>query len=141
MRSEPKIRSEAEIRSEVSARLRRRGLLLLDGGLGALTVFLIYTYTGYRSLGEPWATLVILFLCGWFVLGVIHTAAVLYAELRERLVRSAIERERQFYLLRDNYEKQKRSEAWDDEYSRLRIADDGELVDFSEETFERKRHE
>jgi hypothetical protein len=66
---------------------------------------------------------------GLTYLGVLHTAYVLYVELRERLIRSAIERERQFYLLRDNYEKQKRSEAPDDN-SRLRLTDDGELIDY-----------
>src|SRR5687767_243153 len=103
------MRSETEIRSEVSARLWRRSLWLLDAGLGALTVFLVYMFTRYRSFGEPWASIVIVFLFGWFMLGIVHTTYFLYVEIRERLVHSAIERERQFYLLRENYEKQKRS--------------------------------
>lgn len=126
------MRSDGEIRREVETRLKRRGLLLLNGGLGVLAVFLLYQFTRFRSFGEPWATLILLFMLGWFVLGILHTAAVVYVELRERLVRSAVERERQFYLLRDNYEKQKRAEIRERDYeaSDLRIADDGELVDY-----------
>jgi hypothetical protein len=124
------MRSDIEIRREVETRLRRRGLLVLNGGLGALVVLFLYQYTTYRSLGEPLATLVILFMLGWFFLGVIHATAVLYIEMRDRLVRSAIERERQFYLLRDHYEKQKRSR---EDAARLRRLDDGELVDYPDE--------
>lgn len=134
MQDEMKFRSEAEIRSDVERRLKRRGLLLLNAGLGVLAVFLLYQFTRFRSFGEPWATLILLFMLGWFVLGILHTAAVLYIELRERLVRSAIERERQFYLLRDNYEKQKRAEIRERDFdtSRLGISDDGELIDYPE---------
>lgn len=134
MQNETKFRSEAEIRNDVTNRLKRRGLLLLNGGLGVLAVFLLYQFTRFRSFGEPWATLILLFMLGWFVLGILHTAAVVYVELREWLVRSAIERERQFYLLRDNYEKQKRAEIRDRDYdtARLSISDDGELIDYPE---------
>ena len=134
MQTETKFRTEAKIRSEVPNRLKRRGLLLLNGGLGVLAVFLLYQFTRFSSFGEPWSTLILLFMLGWFVLGILHTAAVAYVELRERLVRSALERERQFYLLRDNYEKQKRAEIRerDLDASYLRIADDGELIDYPE---------
>jgi hypothetical protein len=134
MQNEMKFRTDAEIRSEVTNRLKRRSLLLLNGGLGVLAVFLLYQFTRFRSFGEPWATLILFFMLGWFVLVILHTAAVVYVELRERLVRSAIERERQFYLLRDNYEKQKRTEIREHDYgaSRLGISDDGELIDYPE---------
>ena len=39
MQNEAKFRTEAEIRNEVTNRLKRRGLLLLNGGLGVLAVF------------------------------------------------------------------------------------------------------
>ena len=47
-------------------------------------------------------------------------------------VRSAIERERQFYLLQDAYEKRKRDEALP------RLSEDGELIDFPEERAEER---
>ena len=128
------MRSEDEIRREVEGRLRRRGLLIVDGGLWLLVGFGLFEYTQYRSVpfSEPWPTVLIFFMLFWGALLGLHTLAVLYIEVREWMVRRAIEREREFYALQNAYEKRKR----DDSASRSmdeappRIAEDGELITF-----------
>ncbi|MBI1256329.1 MAG: hypothetical protein GC204_02555 [Chloroflexi bacterium] len=132
------MRSEQEIRREVEGRLKRRGLLLLDGGLGALVVFFLYQFSRYRSFGDPWAGLILLFIFGWFAFGILHTAYVLYVEAREWLVQRAITREREFYALKMAYEKRKRDDSFSlNEYgSRPRISEDGELISFPEDEIE-----
>jgi hypothetical protein len=126
------MRSDAEIRKQVETRLRRWGLLFLDGGLGVLVVFFLYQFSKEHSFGEPLASWLTLFVLGWFVLGLLHTAYVLYVEVREWLVSRAINREREFYALQNAYEKHKR----DDSASRNTDAahpltsEDGELIDF-----------
>src|SRR5664279_3117144 len=83
-------------------------------------------------LGEPWDTLFVFFMLAWLGLVGLHTLRVLYVELREWLVRRAVERERQFYVLQDAYEKRKHGESFsraaDDTFPRS--TDDGELIDF-----------
>ena len=128
------MRSEYQIRREVETRLRRRGLLLLDGGLGVLVIFFLYQYTRDRSFGEPLATLIVLFILGWFMLGILHTAYVLYVEAREWLVQRAITREREFYVLKESYEKRKRDQALP------RPSDDGELIDFPDGEAEERNY-
>ncbi len=120
------MRSEAEIRTEVETRLRRRGLLILNGGMWAAVVFFLFEYTRSRSLGlgEPWTTMLILFLLAWLAVIGVQTIRVLYVEMREWLVRYAIERERELYMERGAYEKRKHDQALS------RRSDDGELVAF-----------
>lgn len=123
------MRSEAEIRREVETRLRRRGLLLLNGGLwtGAVLFLALLMPRGvYGSL----TGLIMIGMLAWTLALGLHAFRVVYVELRERLVNSAIERERQFYLLRENYEKQKRFEERDRaDAAFVHLSDDGELVD------------
>lgn len=128
------MRSDIEIRREVETRLRRRGLLLLNGALWAGAVLASYLYVERYSLANALSSYLFFFMLAWtFVLG-LHFLRLLYVELRERMVRSAIERERQFYLLRDHFEKQKRSETRKrEDAASLRLLDDGELVDYPDE--------
>ena len=128
------MRSDWEIRREVEMRLRRRGLLILDGGLWLLVGFGLFEFTQYRSLpfSEPWPTLIIVFMLIWLVLVGLHGAGVAYVEVREWMVKRAIEREREFYVLQNAYEKRKHNEPSSrsvDEARRL-AADDGELITF-----------
>lgn len=122
------MRSEAEIRREVETRLRRRGWLIVNGGLWLAVVSGMFAYTRYRSLGlgEPWTSLIILFMLMWLVFIGLHAFRVIYVELREHLIQRAIEHERRLYTQGDAYEKSKR-----DDTSILSIADDGELIDFA----------
>lgn len=123
------MRSEAEIRREVETRLRRRGLLLLNGVLWVVAVAVVYRITLVSSFGSL-SGLVIIALFMWMLALGLHAFRVVYVELRERLVNSAIERERQFYLLRENYEKQKRFEERERaDTAFVHLSDDGELVD------------
>ena len=125
------MRSDAEIRSEVETRLKRRGLLVVNGGLYLLSGLFFYFYIRTNGFFNALGSYLFFFMLAWTGILLLHILRVAFVEMRERLVRSAIERERQFYLLRDNFEKQKRSEGHDYDDSRLRIADDdGELVDY-----------
>ena len=127
------MRSEAEIRHEVETRLRRWVRLLLHGGLWAVGAVIVYRITLFSSFGSL-TGLIVFAMFVWTVLLVLHVLRTIYNELRERMVRGAIERERQFYLLRDHYEKRKRSEDRErGEAARLHIADDGELIDYPQE--------
>ena len=130
------MRSEGEIRREVEGRLKRRGLLIADGGLWLLVGFGLVEFTEYRSLrfSEPWPTVIILFMLFWGALLGLHTLAVLYIEVREWMVQRAIAREREFYALKMAYEKRKRddSASRNIERSRPLIAEDGELISFPE---------
>jgi hypothetical protein len=124
------MRSEAEIRREVETRLLRRGLLLLNGGLWAAAVFILSIVMPRGTLGTTLTGLLTVGMLAWTLVLLLHAFRVVYVELRERLVNSAIERERQFYLLRENYEKQKRSEERERADSAfVHLSDDGELVD------------
>ena len=133
------MRSEAEIRSEVETRLRRRLMLFLHGALWVVGAAIVYRVTRFSSFGSLTGMVMLLLLAWTGMLG-LHVLRVGYVELRERLVRGAIERERQFYLLRDNYEKRKRSEerGRSEEHEReestvVHLSDDGELVDAPDE--------
>ncbi len=119
------MRTEAEIRGAVEARLRRWGLLALNGILWVGAAKLIYGYSQYGNFGQ-FAGAVILFMIVWAALFGLHALRVFYVELRERLVRRAVEREREFYQLQVAYEKRKHEEPLP------RLSDDGELIDFPE---------
>ena len=138
MQIETKFRTEAEIRSEVTSRLRRLSLLLLDGGLWLAAVLILSQLMPGRSFGTTLNGLITISMLGWTIIVVLHIIRVAYIEMRERLVRSAIERERQFYLLRENYEKRKRTEERNYDDSLLRISDDGELVDYPQQNTKEK---
>jgi hypothetical protein len=118
------MRSETEIRREIEARLRRRGFLLLHGALWAIITFSLYAYSRYQGVPVGWTTSAVFFMGLWaFIVG-LHTFWVGYVELRDRLVRQAVERERRYYPMGDAYAKPKRREA------PPRLSDDGDLVDF-----------
>ena len=120
------MRSEAEIRKQVEDHLKRRGLWVVDAGLWLLAVFFLWTFMPNVGLSTTFKGLTALFMVAWTgVLGA-HTLRTIYVELREYLVRRAIERERRYYVMGDEYGKRKRDEA----ISRLEVGDDGELVDF-----------
>ena len=131
------MRSEGEIRREVETRLRRRGLLIADGGLWLLASFGIYNYDQYGNFGI-YGNIIVAFMLVWTALLGLHTLAVLYIEMRERLVRQAIAREREFYVLQATYEKHKRDDSLsrNEEESRPRIREDGELISFPEDEIE-----
>ena len=118
------MRSEAEIRKQVTARLWRLGLFVVDGGLWLAAVFILSQIMPSGGFGQ-FRGLIVLLMLGWTVLLGLHTLWVLGVELREYLVRRAVEREREFYMLHGDYEKSKRDEAIP------RLSDDGELIDFS----------
>ena len=118
------MRSEAEIRRDVVTRLRRRGLFVLNGGLWLMTVFVLSQIMPYASFGTTVRGFLILFMFGWTAALGLHTLWTIYVELREWLVRRAIDREREFYRMRDSYEKRKYVEALPN------LAADGELIDF-----------
>jgi hypothetical protein len=132
------MRSEAEIRREIESRLRRRGLLIVHGAIWAAVTTSLYLYARVQGVPVGWTNSAVFFMSLWaFIVG-LHAFYVIYVELRERLVRKAIERERKYYQMGDAYYgKRKRFEALppleDDE-------DDSEdaLVDFPEEV-RRKR--
>jgi len=125
------MRSEAEIRREVETRLRRRSMLVLHGVLWVVAAVVVYRITLFSSFGSL-SGLIIFAMFMWTLLLGLHLLRTVYHELRERLVRNAVERERQFYLLRDHYEKQKRSEQRE-EFGVVHLSDDGELVDAPDE--------
>ena len=125
------MRSEGEIRHEVETRLRRWGFLALNGILWVGAAKLIYGYSQYDNFGR-FSGVVVLFMLGWLVLVGLHALRTIYVEGREWLVRRAIAREREFYVLQNAYEKPKRDESVslsDDARPSLQ-AEDGELVDF-----------
>jgi hypothetical protein len=71
-----------------------------------------------------WTTSAAFFMGLWACLVGLHAFWVIYVELRERLVRKAIERERRYYQIGDSFQKPKRRAA------APRLRDDGELVDY-----------
>lgn len=119
------MRSEAEIRKQVEDHLKRRLLLVLDGGLWLAAVFFLWRYSITSSLGS-FEGLAILFMLGWTGIVGLHTLRTIYVELREYLVKRAIERERRTYVTFSDDETMKRKH--DDAIPRL--SDDGELIDF-----------
>jgi hypothetical protein len=129
------MRTEFEIRREVESRLRRRGLLVVNGGLWLMAVFILSQIMPYSSFGTTLNGLLVLFMLGWTAALGLHTPWTIYVELREWLVRRAIDREREFYRMRDTYEKRKHSEALS------HLTDDGELIDFPEALSQRKGQE
>lgn len=120
------MRSEAEIRKQVENHLKRRGLLVLDGGLWLLAVFIEAEFLRFRGLSTTMTGLLTLLMIAWTLGLGLHFVRTVYVELREILVRRAIERERGLYLAKDGYEKPKR----------LDVSNDGELVDWSIEDAE-----
>jgi len=132
------MRSEAEIRREVEGRLRRRGLLIADWGFWLLVGFAIVSYFRHQSFASDYDNVAALFVLFWTALLGLHTLAVLYIEAREWLVRRAIQREREFYVLQTTYEKRKRddSASRNGEASRPLISEDGELIEFPEHHLE-----
>ena len=127
------MRSETEIRKQVEARLRRRGLFVLNGGLWFITgMFLWFGRGVYYFISDYSNTLLNLMLLWTFVLG-LHFFFTVYVELREYLVRRAIEQERRYYVMSssarpDDAEKPKRAA----DVARLELTDDGELIDFDD---------
>ncbi len=131
------MRHEADIRREVEGRIRRRGLLLLHLLLWAVISLSLFLYSRIQWVPAGWIASAAMTMAIWLLIVGLHGFWVGYVEVRDRAVRSAIERERQFYLLRDHYEKSKRSEehARSDERERVtadsfRMTDDGELIDY-----------
>lgn len=137
------MRSEVDIRREVEAHLRRRGLFLLDGGLWAAAVVFLWQFTRYSGFGTTLSGLIVLFMLGWTAALGLHFLRTVYVEVREWLVRRAIQREREFYVLQDAYEKRKRDftparlENRSDarlgnsrDFTDARLENDGELIDF-----------
>lgn len=118
------MRSEAEIRSEVLKRFHRWVFLVLNGGLWVAAVFILSQMMPARSFGTTLNGLIVLSMLAWTGLLGLHFLRTIYVELREWLVRRAVERERQLYLAGYFQEKRKRREA------PPRLGDDGDLVDF-----------
>lgn len=122
------MRSEADIRREVEGRLRRRGLFVLNAVLWAGTAALLWITAAYVSFGG-FAGLVIWLMIAWAGVVGLHFLRTVYVELREWLVRRAINNERRTYVMRDEYDIEKPKRA---SVSRLEMTDDGELIDFPE---------
>ncbi len=122
------MRSEAEIRKQIEDHLKRRGLWLVDAGLWALAVFSSLAFMRSHIVSTTINYLVPLFMLAWTgVLG-LHTLRTVYVELRDYLVRRAIDRERHYYVMEDEYAPERGKRKHDD--SAPRLTDDGELVDF-----------
>lgn len=120
------MRSEAEIRRQVDGRFRRWAALTFNGGLWAAVALGLYFYSERASFPPDLVAPVIAFMVIWAAVVGLHFLYSLYTETRESVVQKAIEREREFYLLRADYEKRKRDDA------PARLSDDGELVDFAD---------
>lgn len=119
------MRSEAEIRREVESRLKRRGLVLLHGALWVIITTSLYLYARVQNTPVGWSTSAVFFMGLWACLIGLHAFTVIYVELRERLVRKAIERERKHYQIGDTYYgKRKRVDD-----PPLLLEDDGEIVE------------
>lgn len=118
------MRTESEIRKQVELRFRRWALLLLNGGAWIVIGAGLYLYSRYVGVPVGWLDSVVLVLMLWGGLVGLHLMRTVYVELREWLVRRAIERERAFYRMRDTYEKRKHSEALPN------LTEDGELIDY-----------
>ncbi len=88
------MRSEAEIRKQVETRLRRWGLLALNGILwvGAAKLILVYSQT--HGFYANQSDIILLIMLGWVSLVGLHALRTIYVELREYLVRRAIRQER-----------------------------------------------
>ena len=111
------MRSEAEIRKAVETRLRRWGLLALNGILWVGALKLIFGYSQFNDFQGTLADVVAGMMVIWLALFGLHALRTFYVELREYLVRRAIERE---HRLHTDYEKPKR----------LELGEDGELVEY-----------
>lgn len=120
------MRSEAEIRKQINVRFRRWAALAFNGGLWAAVAMGLYFYSERANFSPDLVAPVIAFMVIWAAVVGLHFLYSLYTETRESLVQKAIEREREFYLLRADYEKRKRDEALPE------LADDGELIDFAD---------
>ena len=116
------MRSEAEIRKQVEARVRRWGLLALNGILWVGAAKLIYGYSQNYSFIGSQSDVIVVVMVGWVIAVGLHFLRTVYVELREWLVQRAIQRERQRYAQDDAYEKHKHDE------SPLLMSDDGELT-------------
>ena len=125
------MRSEAEIRREIEARLRRRGLLLLNGGLWSAAVFILSQIFPSRSLGTTLTSLIVLWMLAWTAVLGLHFLRTVYVELREWLVRRAIDREQRIYYVNSTYEKRKRVDVLPPLEDDEEIIEDA-LVDFPE---------
>ncbi len=115
------MRSEVEIRRQVEARLHRWLFLLLHGGLWTAVGFGLYFYSRRVIVPSGWVDSAIMVMLLWAGLVGLHVLRTVYVELREYVVRRAVDRERQHYQARDIYEKPKRLEA----------SDDGELIELA----------
>ncbi len=105
------MRSEAQIRKQVEARFRRWSLLVLNGILWVGAAKLIYVFSQSHSFPSRADDVGILFMVGWLVLFGLHFLRTVYVEMREYLVRRAVERERASFELHDAYEKRKHDQA------------------------------
>ncbi len=127
------MRSDAEIRKQVEDRLKRRLLFVADGGLWLVTMIVLWQVSAYSSFGG-FSGVIALIMLAWLGIVGLHFLRTVYVELRDYLVNRAIERERRYYVTRDEYaddtyyEKRKRDS--DAAIPRLELNDDGELVDF-----------
>ncbi|MBI1256330.1 MAG: hypothetical protein GC204_02560 [Chloroflexi bacterium] len=74
------MRSEQEIRREVEGRLKRRGLLLLDGGLWLLTMIALFAYSRHNDLWEGYSPAIMLV---WTIVLALHLFRVRYSEKRK----------------------------------------------------------
>lgn len=116
------MRSEAEIRKQVETRLRRWGLVALNGILLIGAAKLIFAYSQNHDFMGSQADVIIALMIGWVALVGLHFLRTVYVELREYLVRRAIDQERN--STHAAYEKPKHDET------QLSLSDDGELADF-----------
>lgn len=120
------MRSEAEIRRLVEMRLRRWGLLALNGVLWAGAAKLIYGYSQYRDLHGVAADVIIPLMLVWLIVFGLHALRTFYVEGREWLVKWAIRREHQVYGWQPIDEKPKRRESASlPDESRFSLPDEG----------------
>ena len=149
------MRSEAEIRRQVETRLRRWGLLALNGILWVGAAKLIYGYSQYGNFGQ-FTGAVALFMVAWAALLGLHALRTFYVEGREWLVRRQLSGNASFMGCKKNANGMTRLRyrmisrfslpADDGEYSVVPFrheADDGALVDFpfSEEPEAKAKYE
>jgi hypothetical protein len=107
----------------MSANGKRWLLLALNGILWVGTAKLIDAYIQNTNFYSGVRDVIVLMMVAWLNLVGLQALWVLYREIRERLMRWAIEQAQPSYR-RDADDKRKRDQA------ALMLADDGELVDF-----------
>src|SRR4051812_10909682 len=104
------MRSETEIRRQVEIRLRRWGLLALNGILWIGAAKLVYEFNQIHPLYDRVLNLIFFVMAGWLALVGLHALRTIYVEGREWLVKWAIAREHQVYGWQPLDEKPKRRE-------------------------------